>query len=122
MTLWQGLCGEQATYQQREKDAQHLQCAATGGPHGKSPHLIHRKSVRYFLTQISTRRFFSRPASVSLEATGRSEPKPLTTPRLRPFCLNSSSTACARLSEIAWLAFAVPALSAKPKSMTLLPE
>src|SRR6516225_5915965 len=38
----------------------------------------------HFLSQISTRRFFSRPSSVLFEATGRSEPKPRTIPGLSP--------------------------------------
>jgi len=47
----------------------------------------------------STRRFFCRPSSVSLDATGLAAPKPVTVTGAMPLRRNSSATTLALLRE-----------------------
>jgi hypothetical protein len=58
----------------------------------------------------STRRFFARPSSVELSATGFVWPNPFAESRAAAMlCLvNHETTACARFSDRAWFAMAVP--------------
>jgi hypothetical protein len=51
------------------------------------------------LIQISTRRFFSRPSSVSFEATGNSEPNPRTTAGFMPRWISWFAINLARFND-----------------------
>jgi hypothetical protein len=50
--------------------------------------LLNAKRRKAYFSQTSTRRFFSRPSSVSLEATGTAEPKLVHTAASTPRLLN----------------------------------
>ncbi len=69
---------------------------------------------------ISTRRFCSRPSSVSLSPTGRSTPTPTAVSRVAamPRDTSAATTASARCCERRWLAAASPAESVWPSMRT----
>jgi hypothetical protein len=53
---------------------------------------LRKELGKTYFNQISTRRFFSRPSSVSLEATGTAEPKLVHTAASTPRLLNWRAT------------------------------
>src|SRR5580693_8140295 len=82
----------------REAPAQaELRPTCAGTPRGNLAQYLNAKTLiltgRTQRSQTSTRRFFSRPSSVSLEAIGKSFPNPLTNDGLTPRICNCSATA-----------------------------
>src|SRR5438105_1199144 len=92
--------------QNRERVGKGRRSKEKTDPDCKRQHSLHQslRSQRVCLgNDISTRRFFSRPSSVSLLATGIAEPNPVVRPGCTPRFTNSFPKTCPRSLERARL-------------------